>query len=487
MKKILILLTNCLIGLSSAQVSFNIIHFNDVYEIEPVSSGTRGGAARVAHLVNQVDNPLILFSGDLFSPSIMSSVFQGSQMVDVLNKMGLDYAVFGNHEFDFGPEVAAQRVSESNFAWLSTNLLDVTTGQPLSGGVVDTLIDWNGVQVGIIGLVEDWANLTSAGDNSKYLDFVTTGRAAAQNLKAQGADMVIALTHMEMRNDRLLAQEVPEIDLILGGHDHAPMHEVVNNTLIWKTGSDFRTLGTLKVIAFENQKAFIIPQLTEVTSAMPEDPAMAEIVAGYAATLDIELGEIIGETAVALDAQRVTLRTSESNFGNLIADAARSFTGADVAIANGGGIRTDAIYGPGELSRKDIIGVLPFGNVVISIELSGADLLAALENSVSSVENVSGRFAQVSGVSFSYNPNAAAGSRVLAVMVGDAPLDLNGSYTVAINDFIGSGGDGYTMFENAPRILNEAGGPLLAEVVINYISANQPLALDVEGRIISTP
>lgn len=486
MKTLTAILLALFLTLSVAQQNFTIVHFNDVYEIEPVSGGSQGGAARVAALINQVDDPLILFSGDLFSPSIMSSVYQGAQMVDVFNRLGVDFAVFGNHEFDFGPDNTVARVVESEFPWLSTNLFDSATGQPISNGIADAMVEWNGVKVGLIGLVEDWRNLTSAGANADYVDFVVAGRSAAQNLKAQGADMVIAVTHMEMRNDRLLAQEVPEIDLIVGGHDHAPMHEVVNDTLIWKTGSDFRTVGTLKAFAFQGQKPIFIPSYTFVTSDMPEDPAIAEVVAGYTSELDAALGQPIGEAAVALDATRASVRTQETNFGNIIADASRSFTGADVAIANGGGIRTDAMYGPGQLTAKDIFSVLPFGNVLISLEVSGADLLAAIENGVSSVENVSGRFPQVSGMSVTYDPSAPAGSRVLELLVGGVPLDMNATYIVATNDFVGGGGDGYAMFENAPRILNEAGGPLLAEAVADYIAANSPIAMSVEGRI-NTP
>lgn len=475
-----------LAGVASAQgPDLNILHFNDVYEIEPVQGGTLGGAARVATLVNERadSNPMILFSGDLFSPSIMSTVFQGAQMVDVFNQLGTDYAVFGNHEFDFGPEVAMTRLDESSFPWLSTNLLEVGTSQAFAGGTLTELVNWDGLNVGIIGLVEDWRNLTSAGENADYVDYVAAGRDAAQALKAQGADIVIALTHMEMRHDRVLAEQVPEIDLILGGHDHEPMHEVVNNTLIWKTGSDFKTLGQLKVYYLAGQKALVLPQYIAVTTRIAEDPAMAAVVADYAAVLDEELGQTIGQAEVSLNALRGSVRTEETNFGNLIADASRAFTGADVSLMNGGGIRSDTEYGPGDLTRKDIFSVLPFGNVVITIELSGADLLAAFENSVSSVENVSGRFAQLSGATLLYDPAAPAGSRIISATVGGQALDPDATYIVAVNDFIGSGGDGYEMFTDAPRLLNEAGGPLLAEVVINYVTEQGAVAPALEGRI----
>jgi 2',3'-cyclic-nucleotide 2'-phosphodiesterase (5'-nucleotidase family) len=180
------------------------------------------------------------------------------------------------------------------------------------------------------------------------------------------------------------------------------------------------------------------------------------------------------------------VRTTESNFGNLITDASRAFTGADVAIMNGGGIRTDQMYGPGQLTRRDIQAVLPFGNVVITVELSGADLVAALENGVSEVEKTAGRFPQISGATYKYDPSAAAGSRILEVTVGGQPLDPAKMYVVAINDFIGGGGDGYEVFVNAPRLLNEAGGPLLSNTVMDYVLQQGTVSPAVEGRI-TTP
>jgi len=210
---------------------------------------------------------------------------------------------------------------------------------------------------------------------------------------------------------------------------------------------------------------------------------MAKVVNKYAEQLDKELAIPIGETKVPLDARRKTVRTMESNFGDLIADAMREHTGADAAIANGGGIRTDSIYGPGQLTRKDILAVLPFGNSVISVKVSGCDLKAALENGVSQVERVKGRFPQVSGITFTYNPKAEPGKRVVEVKVGGQPLDCNKTYVVAINDYMGHGGDGYTMFKDAPRVISERDADLLANVVIDYIKKHSPVAPKVEGRI----
>ena len=214
-------------GLSfAAKPNFTILHSIDVTEIQPVKRGKLGGATRVATLVKQLDdgNMILTFGGDAFSPSIMSSIFKGKQVVDVFNHLGMDVAVVGNHEFDFGPEVAEKRIKESNFPWLASNLIDKRTGEPLAGTARYVIKNINGVKVGFIGLVDNWLDLTSAGPNAEYLDFIKVGRDLATMLKKdKGVDMVIALTHMDMVNDEKLASEVPEIDLILGGHDHSGM------------------------------------------------------------------------------------------------------------------------------------------------------------------------------------------------------------------------------------------------------------------------
>jgi 2',3'-cyclic-nucleotide 2'-phosphodiesterase (5'-nucleotidase family) len=178
------------------------------------------------------------------------------------------------------------------------------------------------------------------------------------------------------------------------------------------------------------------------------------------------------------------VRTAESNFGNLIADAIRSAVGADVGLANGGGIRGDRTYDAGTvLTRKDILSELPFGNVTVLIELSGADLLAALENSVSEVEDTAGRFAQVSGMTYSYDASKPAGSRIVAIEVGGRPLEMGKVYKLATNDFIFAGGDGYAALTRGKAIIDVAAGTLMASMVMDYIAERGEIAPKVEGRI----
>ena len=185
-----------------------------------------------------------------------------------------------------------------------------------------------------------------------------------------------------------------------------------------------------------------------------------------------------------LDSQRSSVRTGETNFGNLIAQALMESVGADIGFTNGGGIRGDRTYDPGtKLTRKDILGELPFGNVTLLIELSGADLLEALENGVSEVENKAGRFPQVAGLTMVYDPAAPAGSRVVEVMVGGAALDTNRRYLVPTNDHIPAGGERDAPPHPPQPTPPAPGATLMATTVINYVEAAKIISPKTDGRI----
>jgi len=207
----------------------------------------------------------------------------------------------------------------------------------------------------------------------------------------------------------------------------------------------------------------------------------------YMDKLDQELNVVIGTTSVVLDSQRNSVRTGETNMGNLIADAMRAGVDADIAITNGGGIRGDRTYDAGtELTRRDIQTELPFGNVTVLLELTGAQVLEALENGVSRIEDTAGRFPQVSGLIFSYDPSKAAGDRVTDVSVGGAALRPNATYRVATNDYMAGGGDGYAVFTGGTTIIDASGATYMASMVMDYITGQGSVAPKLEGRITST-
>src|SRR5690606_931739 len=215
---------------SAAQIT--LLHFNDAYDLPPVDEEL-GGFDRLATLIDQYraqhPNALVLFAGDLISPSLASSVFYGSQMIQGMNVIGVDYAAFGNHEWDFGDAVLQERIAESEFTWLSTNVLWRMGLYP--GTQTTALVEVDGVKVGLVGLV-------SRGEETRCVDPIVAARIGAERLKAQGAEVIVALTHLTIAEDRALLAAVPEIDVVLGGHDHDVTTEWVGRQFISKAGSE---------------------------------------------------------------------------------------------------------------------------------------------------------------------------------------------------------------------------------------------------------
>jgi 2',3'-cyclic-nucleotide 2'-phosphodiesterase (5'-nucleotidase family) len=476
----------------AAPTKITFLHTNDVYEISPKKG--QGGLAELMTLLEAeraaADHAITTFGGDLISPSILSGLLDGAQMIELFNALKVDVAVPGNHEFDFGPEVAAQRIGESKFPWLGTNVLGAD-GKPALGMTASHMITAGDFKVGFFGLLAtDTDTLSSPGPGISFAPVAETAKQAVAALQEAGADVIVALTHLEIAEDRQLIKDVKGINLVLGGHDHDPITFYERGVLIQKAGYDAHYLAAVDLMVDRVEKSGkMVVQVRPAwrmvsTAGVTPEAGVKAIVDGYTTKLDAELGQPVGTTETMLDSQRSAVRTQESNFANLIADAIRAGVGADVGLANGGGIRGDRTYDAGTvLTRKDVLTELPFGNVVVLLELSGADLLATLENGVSKVEDGAGRFPQVSNMTFVYDPAAPAGSRIVEATVGGATLDPSKTYTVATNDYIAGGGDGYASLKRGKTLIDASGGTLMATMVMDYITAKGTVAPKAEGRI----
>ena len=470
------------------------LHLNDLYEISPKQG--QGGIAPLMTLLRReratAPETITTLGGDLIGSSMMSGITKGTQMIELMNAIGLDIAVVGNHEFDFGSAVLKQRVAESKFPWLGTNVQG-DDGKIFGGLVASGSRKVGELTIGFFGIITpDTRHLSNTGPDVKFLPVLDTARAAVKQLRDQGADAIVALTHLTIAQDRELAREVKGIDVILGGHDHEPMTVYEGGVFIFKVGADAHYLGVAqieieKVQTPRGPQVKVWPREWRVvsTAGVAPDPAIAAIVKQHEDKLDESLKVTVGTTGVELDSRRTTVRLKEAAIGNLIADAIRDYTKADVAVTNGGGIRGDRTYASGTtLTRKDILTELPFGNVTVMLEISGADLRAALEEGVSLVEDVAGRFPHVSGLSFVFDPKRPRGSRVLQVTIGGKPLDPAATYKLATNEYMMVGGDGYASLTKGRPIIDASGGPLMANVVMDYIAARGTVSPTVEGRIV---
>jgi 5'-nucleotidase len=471
-------------------VRLTFLQFNDHYVLEPADrAGQKGGMARIATLVTRTrqESPhtLLTLAGDTISPSIMSAVLRGEQMIAAWNQLGLDVATFGNHEFDFGPPTLLARMRESRFAWVSSNVLDRATGQPFGGARATHLVERDGVAVGFFGLtVADTPQTSSPGPGVEFRDPIATARGAVADLRTGRRPIVVAVTHQDMPADERMAREVPGIHLVIGGHEHDPLENLVGETLITKAGADGVFVVRIDLQATRDGKVLARQhRFIPITPELPEDPAMAALVARYQGRLSEALDVRIGETRVPLDARNAALRTSETNAGNLVTDVMRARLQADVALMNGGGIRGNQLVPAGALTRRDINALLPFLNVLVMLEVPGKVLLEVLERSVSVYPRESGGFLQVSGLSFVFDPARPPGQRVVRVVVGGEPLDPERRYKLATNSYTAGGGDGYAMLATAKPLVFPEDGPGLAETLLEAIERTGVIAPATEGRI----
>ena len=484
-------LTAAFAGTALAQsTNLTIFHVNDIYIIDNFPALRTLVDEGNAH----ADHSLVTVGGDFLSPSVLSGLDQGENMITMFNALGVDYAVFGNHEFDFGPDIAVERIGQSDFPWLGTNVLGAD-GEPFGGSIALATEQVGDYTVGLFGvLTPDTVELSSTGPNVNITDVVEASEAAIAALQEQGADVIIALTHLDLSDDRMLARTVDGIDVILGGHDHDPMTIYENEVLIHKSGEDGEFLGTLEIAieTVEGRNGPVV-EVTPVawnmvtTAGVEPDAAVQEIVDDFNAMLDDELNVVIGTTDTELVSLRGSVRGEETTMGNLIADAMRAGVGAQIGFTNGGGIRADTTYPPGtELTRRDILSELPFGNVTVLIQMTGAEIREALENGVRQVEDVAGRFPHVSGMTFTFDREAAPGSRVLEILVDGQPINGDEVYTVATNDYSAGGGDGYSVMSGAPRVIDASGATYMATMVMDHISAAGSVAPEIEGRIVES-
>lgn len=464
------------------------LHFNDAYQISPRRG--LGGMGPMATLVQRerarAPQSVLTFGGDLISPSLLSGITKGAHMIEFANALRLQMAVLGNHEFDFGPDVLAQRIGESKFPWLGANVLG-TDGKVFPGVSGTKILQMGPVKVGFFGLVTPEARLYIRGGTPvNFAPFLPAARTTVEQLKQEGAQLIVALTHMNLYEDQQLVREVRGVHLVLGGHEHIPITVYERGVLILKAGSDAEFLGVADLdVVIERGETTAIPSWRLVANyGVVADPTVQALVRKYEQQLDREMGQPIGTTETPMDSHAATVRLREAAFGNLVADAIRAATGADVAMLNGGGLRGNKDYPAGStISARDVFSEMPFGNTVLVLEAKGSDIKAMLEHGLSRAGQEFGGFPQVSGLKIAFDPAKPVGQRIESVLVGEWALDPNRTYRLAVNDFLAAGGDGYSMLQNLKRIIDTNAGPLMAGVVIDYIKQKSTIAPRVEGRI----
>ncbi len=472
-------------------VEVTFLHVNDVYEHAPQDGW--GGLAELATLIDaeraSARGPVVFtFGGDLISPSLASGETKGRHMIEIFNALAPDAAVLGNHEFDFGAAVAAERIGESRFPWLGANVT-APDGQLFGGARASVLKDLApGVTLGIAGvLTRQTADLARA-EGVSFGDELLALRAAFDDLRRRGATLLVGLTHLDLEEDRRIARDLRGVSLVLGGHDHDPASILENGVLLLRAGQNahWQAKAVLQVTPRTGDLARAQPGFWGFVPnrGVPPAPRLVPVIAAIEDRLAQTMAEPLLTLAAPLDSRTGTLRTREAAIANMVADALRAHFGADAALINGGGLRGDREYPAGHvLTRRDLAREMPFGNSVVLLEVSETELRRALNHGLSEIEKGSGRFPQVSGLTVTYDPAAPADARVKDILVGGQPTDPGRRYTLATTNYLAGGGDGYDVLQGAVVKVDASGGPLLVNVVADALRRPGAVVPGVEGRI----
>lgn len=523
------LMTASILALSSgaafADYELNILHINDLHSrIESINKFDStcsaeeegknecfGGVARLKALIDQKrqdlsgKNVLLLNAGDNFQGSLFFTTYKGLAEAEFLNLMKFDAMTVGNHEFDESEDGLAGFLDKIAFPVVTANVLPSVKSKIGDRIKPSLVLDVGGQKVGIVGAVaNDTPELSSPGPDILIGDDVATTTAAVEELKKQGVDKIIALTHVGYPRDLAAIAKIPDVDVVVGGHSHSllsntdakaegPYPTMVDNPGGYKVpvvqaGSYTKYLGDL-VVTFDDKgvvkSAKGDPIL--VDSSVTPDEAMLARVAELGKPIEELRSKIIAKTEAPIDGSRENCRAKECEMGSLLTDAMLDRVkgqGVTIAITNGGGLR--ASIDAGDVSMGEAITVLPFQNTVATFQIKGDGIRAALENGLSKLEEAGGRFPQVAGMKFSFDKSKPVGSRVVSVEVkeGEAyvPLDPAKTYSLVTNNYMRNGGDGYDVFKTQGENAYDY-GPGLETVLADYLAAHQPFKPYTDGRI----
>ncbi len=408
-------------------------------------------------------------------------------MIDAWNASGLDYATFGNHEFDLGPDVLRERMREWRLKWLAANVVDKKTRKPFGDTPEFVIREFEGVKIGIFGIVLQETLLTSRpGPDVEIRDPCETAAQLVPKIHAAGAQVVVALTHQTLADDKKFAR-CSGVEIIVGGHEHTLLESMSGHAPIFKMTADARELGRidLNITKSTGKLESIDWQVIPVTDQVKEDAAFAPLDRKYESLLK-SLAVPVGRTDVELDLRSADVRFKETNMADFVADAFREATNSDVALVNGGSIRADAIIPKGVLTKRNVLSILPFNNRVVKLQVTGAVIRAALENGVSTAaeEVQPGRFPQVSGLRYAFDTSRKPGARLTSVIVNGKPLDDRQIYTLATTSYLAvEGGDGYEMLRGLTFLIRPEQGPIESDILLRAISSVRSIAPKADGRI----
>jgi 2',3'-cyclic-nucleotide 2'-phosphodiesterase (5'-nucleotidase family) len=475
-------------------VHITILHTNDIHA-RVQSTDDEGKTIGMDWLAGAIwaqkgadEDTLALDAGDTFHGLTFINLSRGSNMAMLMNLSGFDAMTPGNHDFNFGSQRLIELARILNFPVLSANLMDKDKTQYIFRPYKS--YEFNGVKVAVIGLSTPETAYKTNPLNVKdvaFTDPIAVARELMPKLRASH-DVVIGLMHMGIDKSSVvtteqLAKAVPGFDVIIDGHSHTslPKGMKVGKTLICQTGWHGHALGKVELVVKDHKlrkvHASLLNRQGVEKLAQKPDEGVAQALQEISTQVKMETETVVAESPRTLTAAREIVRTQESELGNLAADALRQATEADVAMVNGGSLRT--ALPAGKITKGAVLDIFPFNNRVITLAVDGKTLKSMLELSVQYLPSAFGGFLDVSGMSFSVDTKAPAGQRVSEVMVQGQPLEEGKTYTVAVNDFMAAGGDGYSMLKGA-QVKGDFGP--LEDIFVAYLQKNGLQGIEV-GRI----
>ena len=474
-------------GEGQRKITFVLV--SDTYKMEEQKG--RGGYARIASVIKaeraRGGSVIAVHAGDFLSPCLMCSFDGGEHAVDLMNRIGFDIVVPGNHEYDVGKTGYLKRMSEAKFPVLAANLR-MADGSPLPRHRDHMMIEAHGVKIGIIGITAEDSHEKSNPGDLKISGVRQTLQQQAQQLRAEGAQLVVGVIHA-VRTIDTDVHDKGIVDVLLSGDDHDIRYIYNGKTVFLEGGEDGLYVQALEIV-FDNKpragaRLKWSPRIRVIDTAdVKPDAGIASRVAHYQSLLGKELDVELATLAAPLDSRSSTVRSGEAAWGNLIADAIRATTKSDMAIMNGGGIRGGKFYESGHrLTRRNVLSELPFGNKTLVFRLTGAQIKSALEHGVAAYPRSSGQFLHVSGARVVFDPSRKAGDRVVSLEIGGTPVDMRKYYSVAASDFFLRGGDGFSQFTNSGLRTRVEDAKLIANDVMVHVRGLGSVSVAADGRV----
>lgn len=472
--------------------TISVVHVNDTHgRVEENEKNGELGFAKLKTYYdnkNVANNALLLNAGDVVHGTTFATISSGDSVVNVMNQMGFDAMTAGNHDFNYGYQRLIELNEKANFPIFAANVVNVEGNNILD---TDSIIDVDGVKVGIFGLATEETKTKSSPANTEGLTFVNsieTAKNEVANLKSQGAQVIICLSHLgedkeSVETSTKIAENVEGIDLIVDGHSHTELQNgrYVGNTLIAQAKAHGYFIGDVTLLLDKNNKVVAKNASLKPYSRMKYLNANKETLAQIDAVSNENkkvLDQKVGETKVDLIGARDMVRTSETNLGDFVTDAMIKATGADVAITNGGGIRES--IAAGSITKGDVLTVFPFTNFAVTLQVKGSVIKDALEHGLSEAPNSAGKFPQIGGMVVKYDATKPAGQRVSEITIKGEAYDPEKTYTLVTNDFMAIGGDGYEMFKDQTKL---AEYELISEIFENAIREAGTIAPESDSRL----